>query len=115
MAYKRCATSVASANICTTRQTLRNGKTQDDSFAYNSKSELTSATLRNENFAYAFDEIGNHGNATEAGTPALWFVFWDPTQATATRPLTIQKNGTWFVYGQDLLQLLEKWLKMSNA
>ena len=39
---------------------------------------------------------------TRAGTPALWFVFWDPTQPTATRPLAIQKNGTWFVYGHDL-------------
>lgn len=39
---------------------------------------------------------------TRAGTPALWFVFWDPTQSTATRPLAIQKNGTWFVYGHDL-------------
>ena len=39
---------------------------------------------------------------TRAGTPALWFVFWDPTQPTGTRPLAIQKNGTWFVYGHDL-------------
>ena len=39
---------------------------------------------------------------TRAGTPALWFVFWDPTQPTATRPLAIQKNGSWFVYGHDL-------------
>ncbi len=39
---------------------------------------------------------------TRAGTPALWFVFWDPTQPTATRPLAIQKDGSWFVYGHDL-------------
>ncbi len=39
---------------------------------------------------------------TRAGTPALWFVFWDPTQPTATRPLAIQKDGNWFVYGHDL-------------
>ena len=39
---------------------------------------------------------------TRAGTPALWFVFWDPTQPTGTRPLAIQKNGSWFVYGHDL-------------
>ena len=39
---------------------------------------------------------------SEAGTPALWFVFWDPTQPMGTRPLAIQKNGTWFVYGHDL-------------
>ncbi len=205
MHYKRNTTGVVERHYIydvlgrpTTRQTLHNGKTQNDSFAYNSKPELTSATLGTENFAYAFDEIGNQtqfacnatnettiegdfvpaydadGNATliktatgtwsvsyngenrpvrfecagtqtvvemnydylgrrfekkitvagtttlhhryvyrgflqiacldltRAGTPALWFVFWDPTQPTGTRPLAIQKNGTWFVYGHDL-------------
>ena len=182
-------------------------KTQNDSFGYSSRSELVSASLGNDDFAYDFDEIGNRetanearpetaytanslnqysavgdfvpaydadGNATliktatgtwsvsynaenrpvrfecagtqtvvemnydylgrrfekkitvagtttshhryiyrgflqiacldltRAGTPALWFVFWDPTQPTGTRPLAIQKNGTWFVYGHDL-------------
>ncbi len=182
-------------------------KTQNDSFGYNSKSELTSASLGNNNFAFDFDEIGNRetaseagtatnysanelnqysavgdfvpaydadGNATlvktatgtwtisyngenrpvrfecvgtqtivemnydaqgrrfekkvtvagtvtlhqryvyrgylqiacldltRAGTPVLWFVFWDSTQPTATRPLVIQKDGNWFVYGHDL-------------
>ena len=173
-------------------------KTQNDSFGYNSRSELVAGTLGGNAFNFAFDEIGNQtqfacnatnettiegdfvpaydadGNAiliktatgtwsvsynaenrpirfecagtqtvvemnydylgrrfekkitvagtttlhhryiyrgflqiacldlTRAGTPALWFVFWDPTQPTATRPLAIQKNGTWFVYGHDL-------------
>ena len=39
---------------------------------------------------------------TRAYTPALWFILWDPTQPTATRPLAIQKNGTWYTYGWDL-------------
>ncbi len=158
-------------------------KTQNDSFGYSSRSELVSASLGNDDFAYNFDEIGNRETATEAetatnystnalnqysavgdfvpaydadgnatliktatgtwsvsynaenrpirfecagtttlhhryiyrgflqiacldltraGTPALWFVFRDPTQPTGTRPLAIQKNGTWFVYGHDL-------------
>ena len=34
--------------------------------------------------------------------PALWFITWDPTQPVATRPLAIQKDGTWFTYGWDL-------------
>ena len=34
--------------------------------------------------------------------PALWFVTWDPSQPVATRPLAIQKDGTWFTYGYDL-------------
>ncbi|MBP3302927.1 MAG: hypothetical protein J6L64_07345, partial [Opitutales bacterium] len=200
-----------------TRSTSRNGTTQNDTFGYNARSELTSATLGSDSYAYAFDHIGNRateavaiansesqisnysannlnqytdislgeavssllqydadGNATQiqtstgtwqityngenrpirfrneetdttvecaydsqgrrfekkvtvAGTttlhhryiyrgylqiaaldlkrsahPALWFVTWDPSQPTATRPLAIQKDGTWFTYGYDL-------------
>ena len=39
---------------------------------------------------------------TRAAHPALWFVLWDPTQETATRPLALQKDGLWFTYGHDL-------------
>ena len=31
-----------------------------------------------------------------------WFLFWDPTQPEATRPLAIRKDGTWYAYGWDL-------------
>ena len=41
-------------------------------------------------------------DCTRSGHPALWFVTWDPSQPTATRPLAIQKDGTWFTYGYDL-------------
>ena len=33
---------------------------------------------------------------------AMWFITWDPTQPVATRPLAIQKDGTWYTYGWDL-------------
>ena len=206
-----------------TCSTSRNGTTQNDTFGYNPRSELTSATLGNANYAYAFDNIGNRETSSEAGTtlaytannlnqytsiaqsssssqeegdraegvvealtydadgnatliqtftgtwsitynganrpirfrneetdttvecgydsqgrryfkkvtvagtvtlhhryiyrgylqiacvdctrsghPALWFVTWDPSQPTATRPLAIQKDGTWFTYGYDI-------------
>ncbi len=29
-------------------------------------------------------------------------ITWDPTQEVATRPLVIQKDGTWYTYGWDL-------------
>jgi RHS repeat-associated protein len=32
----------------------------------------------------------------------LWFITWDPTEPVATRPLAIQKDGTWYTYGLDL-------------
>ena len=39
---------------------------------------------------------------TSEGTPCLWHILWDPTQSVATRPLAIQKDGTWYTYGWDL-------------
>ena len=39
---------------------------------------------------------------THSNHPALWYITWDPTQPTATRPLAIQKDGAWYTYGWDL-------------
>ena len=39
---------------------------------------------------------------TRTNHPSLWFVTWDPSQSTATRPLAIQKDGSWFTYGYDI-------------
>ena len=55
-----------------TRSTSRNGTTQNDTFGYNSRSELTSATLGSDNYAYAFDHIGNRATETVAGTQSSY-------------------------------------------
>ncbi len=34
--------------------------------------------------------------------PCLWLITWVPTQPVATRPLAIQKDGTWYTYSLDL-------------
>ena len=39
---------------------------------------------------------------TRTDHPCLWLLTWDPTQPIATRPLAIQKDGTWYTYGWDL-------------
>ncbi len=39
---------------------------------------------------------------TRSGSPCLWLITWDPTQPTATRPLAIRKDGSWFAYGWDI-------------
>ena len=39
---------------------------------------------------------------TRSHHPVLWYITWDPTQSIATRPLAIQKDGTWYTYGWDL-------------
>ncbi len=39
---------------------------------------------------------------TRSHHPTLWLITWDPSQPVATRPLAIQKDGTWYTYGWDL-------------
>ena len=39
---------------------------------------------------------------TRSHHPCLWLITWDPNQPAFTRPLAIQKNGTWYTYGIDL-------------
>lgn len=48
-----------------TRSTARNGQTVNDNFAYNSRSELTNATVNGCNYSYDYDNIGNRNYATE--------------------------------------------------
>ena len=38
---------------------------------------------------------------TRPTLPAEHFILWDPTEEVSTRPLAIQKNGTWYTYGRD--------------
>ena len=214
MAYKRGSTLVANRQYSydtlgrpTARNTSRQGTVKNDTFGYNNRSELTSATVNGSNYAYNYDNIGNRETATESeittsytanelnqytavgdfaptfdadgnqtlvkssagiwsitydaenrpvsftnaesntvvecaydhmgrratkkvtvdgaitlhqrylyrgylqiaccdltrsNHPALWFITWDPTQPIATRPLAIQKDGTWYTYGWDL-------------
>ena len=213
--YKRSNTSVASRSYSydtlgrpVTRSTSKDGSTVNDTFGYNSRSELNTAMVNNEAYAYDYDNIGNRETAQEAaesattyernnlnqytaigdfeptyddagnqttvktttgiwsviynaenrptsftnadngtivecsydymgrrttkkvtvnGTvtlhqrflyrgylqiaccdltrsnhPCLWLLTWDPTQPVTTRPLAIQKDGTWYTYGWDL-------------
>ena len=37
----------------------------------------------------------------QARSSLVSLVTWDPSQPVATRPLAIQKDGTWFTYGYD--------------
>ena len=63
--YKRSNTSVASRAYTydtlgrpMTRSTSKDGSTVNDSFGYNSRSELNIATVNNEAYAYDYDNIG---------------------------------------------------------
>ena len=220
MVYKRGATRVVEREYAydslarpVTRRTARQGNTVNDSFTYNSRSELTAATVNGKAYGYSYDNIGNRKTAQEDAEEATaytanqlnqytairqedgeeetfiptydadgnqtriktatgiwnvtynaenrpvrfesadgstvvectydymgrrhtrkvtvngtvsnylryiyrgylqiaaidavsgvfrWFLFWDPTQPEATRPLAIRKDGTWYAYGWDL-------------
>ncbi|MCR5184122.1 MAG: hypothetical protein K6B46_05450 [Opitutales bacterium] len=63
-----CVTDAQGKTHCYAYDLRGNGNPRADSFGYNSRSELTTATLGNDNFAYAYDNICNRSTATEAGT-----------------------------------------------
>ena len=39
---------------------------------------------------------------TRSAHPCLWLITWDPAEGEATRPLALQKDGTWYTYGLDI-------------
>ena len=74
--YKRSNTSVASRAYTydmlerpMTRSTSKDGSTVNDSFGYNSRSELNTATVNSEAYTYNYDNIG-HGDAYELLAPS---------------------------------------------
>ena len=62
---KRNYTFDAVGRVATRTQTRGTDTARNDSFGYNDRSELTSATLGNDNYAYNFDNIGNRITAEE--------------------------------------------------
>ena len=88
--YKRSNTSVASRAYTydtlgrpMTRSTSRDGSTVNDSFGYNSRSELNIATVNNEAYAYDYDNIGNREMAQEAAESATTYESNQLNQYTA--------------------------------
>ena len=72
MLYKRGSTSLVQRSYTydtlgrpLTRSTSRNRQTINDSFGYNNRSELTTATVSNGSYAYDYDNIGNRKSAQE--------------------------------------------------
>ena len=72
MAYHRGSTLVTQRTYSydtlgrpLSRSTARNGRTVNDSFVHNSRSELTGATVNGSTYGYAYDNIGNRNTATE--------------------------------------------------
>ena len=79
MAYKRGSTTVASRAYTydslarpTARSTARNAQTVNDTFGYNSRSELMNATVNGALHGYDYDNIGNRTQAIEGQTSGLY-------------------------------------------
>ena len=78
MLYKRGNTAVAQRTYTydtlgrpLTRSTTRNGQTVNDTFGYNNRSELTTATVNGGAYAYDYDNIGNRlSSQSSAGAEA---------------------------------------------
>ncbi len=64
--------------------------------------ESTSSTTLNQCYLYRGYLQVACCDLTRSAHPCLWLITWDPTQPVATRPLAIQKDATWYVYGWDL-------------
>ncbi|MGF0069413.1 RHS repeat domain-containing protein [Candidatus Spyradosoma sp. SGI.093] len=62
---KRTYSHDALGRVSARTQTRGSAAARSDAFGYNARSELTSATLGSDAYAYAFDYIGNRSTATE--------------------------------------------------
>ncbi len=72
MVYRRRNNGVAERSYSydtlgrlTLRNTARQGKIVNDTFAHNTRSELVGATVNNKEYEYTYDNIGNRQQATE--------------------------------------------------
>ncbi|MBR5196461.1 MAG: RHS repeat protein, partial [Akkermansia sp.] len=90
MAYHRGTTLVAQRTYTydtlgrpLSRSTARNGQTVNDSFGYNNRSELTTATVNGGAYAYDYDNIGNRKTAQEATEEVTGYTANELNQYTA--------------------------------
>ncbi len=70
-----------------TRSTNRSGQTVNDSFGYNTRSELTSATVNGTPYGYDYDHIGNR-TAAEEGEISTEYTANELNQYTAVGDFT---------------------------
>ncbi len=72
-----------------TRQTARQGSTVNDTFTYNSRSELIGATVNGKVYGYSYDNIGNRKTAQEDAEEATAYTANPLNQYTAIQ------QGSW--------------------
>lgn len=72
----------------------------ENSFGYNVRNEVTSATMGSGNYSYAFDDIGNRIEASGTGQEAIVYAANQLNQYTSTSNLNLQTSNS-LVYDDD--------------
>ncbi|MDO4411349.1 MAG: RHS repeat-associated core domain-containing protein, partial [Akkermansia sp.] len=100
--FQKTADSVTTRITCTYDYMGRRATKKVEEITTDAEGNETTAIISNHRFIYrGYLQIGCC-DLSRANHPCLWLITWDPTQPVATRPLAIQKDGTWYTYGWDL-------------
>ncbi|MDO4411347.1 MAG: RHS repeat-associated core domain-containing protein [Akkermansia sp.] len=100
--FQKTTDSVTTRITCTYDYMGRRATKKVEEITTDAEGNETTIVISNHRFIYrGYLQIGCC-DLTRSGHPCLWLITWDPTQPVATRPLAIQKDGTWYTYGRDL-------------
>ncbi len=100
--FQKTTDSVTTRITCTYDYMGRRATKKVEEITTDAEGNETTTVISNHRFIYrGYLQIGCC-DLTRSGHPCLWLITWDPTQPVATRPLAIQKDGTWYIYGWDL-------------
>ncbi|MDO4410593.1 MAG: RHS repeat-associated core domain-containing protein, partial [Akkermansia sp.] len=100
--FQKTTDSVTTRITCTYDYMGRRATKKVEEITTDAEGNETTAIISNHRFIYrGYLQIGCC-DLSRANHPCLWLITWDPTQPVATRPLAIQKDGTWYTYGWDL-------------
>ncbi|MDO4409771.1 MAG: RHS repeat-associated core domain-containing protein, partial [Akkermansia sp.] len=100
--FQKTTDSVTTRITCTYDYMGRRATKKVEEITTDAEGNETTIVISNHRFIYrGYLQIACC-DLTRTHHPCLWLITWDPTQPVATRPLAIQKDGTWFCYGWDL-------------
>ncbi|MDO4410522.1 MAG: RHS repeat-associated core domain-containing protein [Akkermansia sp.] len=100
--FQKITDSVTTRITCSYDSMGRRTTKKVEEITTDAEGHETSTLISNHRFIYrGYLQIACC-DLTRTAHPCLWLITWDPTQPVATRPLAIQKDGTWFCYGWDL-------------
>ncbi|MDO4410976.1 MAG: RHS repeat-associated core domain-containing protein [Akkermansia sp.] len=100
--FQKTIDSVITRITCSYDYMGRRATKKVEEISTDAEGNESTTVITNHRFIYrGYLQIGCC-DLSRSGHPCLWLITWDPTQPVATRPLAIQKDGTWYTYGWDL-------------